>query len=41
MVTTAEVYLWGERIGVVMWNEQRGYASFQYTPDDSVCEIAL
>ena len=33
MVTTAEIYLWGERIGVVMWNEQRGYASFQYTPE--------
>ena len=33
MVTTAEIYLWGERIGVVMWNEQRGCASFQYTPE--------
>ena len=33
MVTTAEVYLWGERVGVVMWNEQRGHASFQYAPE--------
>ena len=33
MVTTAEVYLWGELVGVVLWNEQSGYASFQYTPE--------
>ena len=32
MVTTAEVHLWGHKIGVVLWNEQRGYASFEYTP---------
>lgn len=33
MVTTVDVYLWGELIGVAMWNEPRGYASFQYTPE--------
>ena len=33
MVTTAEVHLWGRKIGVVLWNEQRGYASFEYTPE--------
>ena len=33
MVTTAEVHLWGELIGVALWNEQGGYASFQYTPE--------
>ena len=33
MVTIAEVSLWGELIGVVLWNEQLGYASFQYTPE--------
>ena len=33
MVTTAEVHLWGRKIGVVLWNEQRGCASFEYTPE--------
>ena len=33
MVTTAEVHLWGELIGIALWNEQGGYASFQYTPE--------
>ena len=33
MVTTAEIHLWGELIGVALWNEQGGYASFQYTPE--------
>lgn len=33
MVTTAEVHLWGDLIGVALWNEQGGYASFQYTPE--------
>jgi len=33
MVTTAEVHLWGHKIGVVLWNEQRGCASFEYTPE--------
>lgn len=33
MVTTAEVHLWGELIGVALWNELGGYASFQYTPE--------
>ena len=33
MVTTAEVYLWGELVGVVLWDEKKGFASFQYTPE--------
>ena len=33
MVTTAEVHLWGRKIGVVLWNEQHGCASFEYTPE--------
>lgn len=33
MVTTAEVHLWGRKIGVVLWNEQRGCSSFEYTPE--------
>ena len=33
MVTTAEVHLWGELIGIALWNEQSGYASFQYIPE--------
>ena len=33
MVTTAEVHLWGHKIGVVLWNEQRGCASFEYTSE--------
>ena len=33
MVTTAEVHLWGELVGIALWNEQSGNASFQYTPE--------
>lgn len=42
MVTTAEVHLWGHKIGVVLWNEQRGCASFEYTPQfiNSGLEVA-
>lgn len=42
MVTTAEVHLWGHKIGVVLWNEQRRCASFEYTPQfiNSGLEVA-
>ena len=42
MVTTAEVYLWGQKAGVVYWDEQRNCASFEYTPEfiNSGLEIA-
>lgn len=42
MVTTAEVHLWGHKIGVVLWNDQRGCASLEYTPDflNSGLEVA-
>lgn len=33
MVTTAEVRLWNHLVGIVLWNEQHGYASFEYTPE--------
>lgn len=33
MVTTADVMLWGNPIGIVVWNEQRGSGVFQYYPE--------
>ena len=32
MVTTADVYLWGQKAGTVLWNENRVCANFEYTP---------
>lgn len=33
MVTTADVYLWGQKIGSVLWNESRMCANFEYTQE--------
>lgn len=33
MVTAADVYLWGQKIGVVLWNESRTCANFEYTQE--------
>ena len=33
MVTTADVYLWGQKVGSVLWNESRMCAHFEYTPE--------
>lgn len=33
MVTTADVYLWGQKVGTVLWNENRVCANFEYTPE--------
>lgn len=30
---TAFVKIWGETIGAVSWNDERGYASFEYDPE--------
>ena len=32
MVTTAEVHLWEHFVGTVLWNAERGVASFEYEP---------
>lgn len=33
MVTTADVYLWGQKVGTVLWNENRLCANFEYAPE--------
>ncbi|MDP2235873.1 MAG: type II toxin-antitoxin system HipA family toxin [Bacteroidales bacterium] len=33
MVTAAEIKIWGERAGAVLWDEQEQLASFQYDPN--------
>ncbi len=33
MVTAADVYLWGQQVGTVLWNEDRLCANFEYTPE--------
>lgn len=33
MVTTADVYLWGQKVGSVLWNENRMCANFEYTKE--------
>lgn len=33
MVTTADVYLWGQKVGSILWNENRMCANFEYTPE--------
>ncbi|HNK70077.1 MAG TPA: HipA N-terminal domain-containing protein, partial [Flavobacteriales bacterium] len=33
MVTHASVLLWGRRVGLVVWDEQRHRAQFQYDRD--------
>jgi len=42
MVIAAEVHLWNRLVGVVLWNERHGYATFQYAPEfiNSGLEIA-
>jgi len=30
MIKTAWVYIWGERVGAVAWDEGSGYATFEY-----------
>ena len=33
IVTSAKVYLWGEQVGTVAWNDQTGVAAFDYDPN--------
>ena len=33
MVVVAEVHLWEHKVGVVLWNEKLGYATFEYMPE--------
>ena len=33
MVTAADVYLWGQKVGTVLWNENRMCANFEYVPE--------
>lgn len=33
MVTAADVCLWGQKVGTVLWNESRMCANFEYAPD--------
>ena len=33
MVTTADVHLWGQKVGSVLWDENRECANFEYTPE--------
>ena len=33
MVTAADVYLWGQKVGTVLWNESRMCANFEYAPE--------
>lgn len=33
MVTAADVYLWGQKVGIVLWNESRMCANFEYAPE--------
>ena len=32
-VSVAEVYLWGNRVGAVAWNNDQGFAAFEYDPE--------
>jgi len=32
MVSVAEVKIWGQRVGAVLWNDSAGYATFEYDP---------
>ena len=41
MISTAEVYLWGTRIGVIHIDEDTPYASFEYDRDFAKSEIEL
>ena len=40
-MTSAEVYLWGTRIGVVILRDQQQYAEFEYTPEFTKSGIEL
>lgn len=33
MVVVAEVHLWEHKVGVVLWNDKLGYATFEYMPE--------
>lgn len=33
MVTAADVYLWGQKVGTVLWDENRVCAHFEYAPE--------
>ena len=33
MVIAAEVHLWNHLVGVILWNERQGYATFEYAPE--------
>ena len=37
----AEVRLWGRTIGAVSWQPERGYATFQYTPEFAASGIEV
>lgn len=37
--TIAEVYLWGHRVGAVLWNQQRQLGAFEYDPE--FCRLGL
>lgn len=41
-MTVAEVQLWGRSIGAVSWNDEQGYADFEYFPEfvESGIEVA-
>lgn len=41
MVTTAFIYLYGQRIGAVIWDANRGIANFEYDPKFNVEQYAL
>lgn len=32
IVTAAQVYLWGQQVGTVVWDDQTGVAAFDYDP---------
>lgn len=40
-MTRATVNLWGRQIGAVQWNEARGFAAFEYTPEFAASGIEV
>lgn len=41
MVTTAFIKIWGQTIGAVAWNQEQGFASFEFDPAFKATEIDL
>lgn len=33
MVTAADIYLWGQKVGSVLWDDNRAYANFEYAQE--------